>query len=255
MNMRCHPGKSPKPKKKLFLITAAVIITAVASFFLLPRPSAPPASPGIPASPLVLPAALKAGETIIFGKYEQDNDRNNGAEPIAWQVLAVENGRALLISSKALDAKPYSKKWARTTWETCDLRKWLNGDFYSSAFSPAEQERILTVTNKNPDNPVSRIKGGNDTKDRIFLPDIDEAGEYFESDEARQCRATPYAKAQASYANEYKDSSWWWLRSRGSSSRTAALVLFSGYVSQIGYGVNNTGGFVRPAFWLDLRHE
>ena len=43
-------------------------------------------------------SGLKVGDSFTFGSYEQDNDLNNGTEPIEWQVLAIENNRALLIS-------------------------------------------------------------------------------------------------------------------------------------------------------------
>lgn len=38
------------------------------------------------------------GSTVALGSYEQDGDTSDGAEPIEWRVLAVEGGRALLIS-------------------------------------------------------------------------------------------------------------------------------------------------------------
>ena len=226
------------------------VILAAAAVFLLRQHPVPISRPAV--APAPIPEDLAAGDVITFGAYEQDNDRENGPEPVEWQVLSVENGRALLISRYALDAKPYNTNWIRRTWEGCSLRKWLNGEFFDSAFSPAEQERILTVTNKNPDHPVTRIKGGNDTEDRVFLLTIDEADARFPTDESRRCRATAYAKARGTYLNEYNGSSWYWLRSRGAYSMTASLVLFSGYVNTVGYGVNNSGGYVRPVVWLDL---
>lgn len=227
----------------LFALIAAAVI-------LFRQPFSPAPEPGPAVMPAPIPENLAVGDVFTFGAYEQDNDGVNGPEPVEWQVLAVEDGRVLLISKYALDAKPYNTNWIRKTWESCSLRKWLNGDFYNSAFSPAEQERIVTVTNVNPDHPFTRIKGGRDTEDRVFLLTIDEANSRFPSDDARRCRATAYAKANGTYVNEYHGDSWYWLRSRGASSRTASLVLFSGYVNTVGYGVNNTGGYVRPAMWL-----
>ena len=259
----CHPEAQSRPFRQSqlksgsrrlnfrpLLLLAAGIAAAAAGILLAQRNTVPAGGPQFSSEAAALPADLSAGDVVPFGRYEQDNDLSNGPEDITWQVLAVENGRALLISKYALDAKPYHEKWARTTWENCTLRKWLNNGFYASAFNSAEQQQILTVNNKNPDNPVSRIKGGNDTMDQIFLLSFDEIDRYFDSDEARQCQGTDYAKANGSYLNEYEGNSWWWLRSRGSSSKTAAPVLFSGYVSEVGYGVNNDGGYVRPAMWL-----
>ena len=239
----------------IFIFVMILILLTAAAFLLLRQRSAPGPETRIAVTPASIPENLAVGDVIDFGTYEQDNDRDNGSEPVAWLVLAVEEDRALLISKYALDAKPYNTNWIRRTWEGCSLRKWLNGEFYNSAFSPAEQERILTVTNVNPDHPFTRIKGGNDTEDRVFLLTIDEADARFDSDEARRCQATAFAKANGAYLNEYHGDSWYWLRSRGASSLTASLVLFSGYVNTVGYGVNNAGGYVRPAMWLWLDAE
>ncbi len=232
------------------LIFLSLIVLTAAAVILLRQPSSrdPGSRPAV--TPAPIPENLAEGDVITFGTYEQDNDRTNGPEPVEWQVLAAEDDRVLLISKYALDAQPYNTNWLRKTWESCSLRKWLNGDFYNSAFSPAEQERILSVINVNPDHPITRIKGGKDTEDRIFLLTIDEANTRFHTDDARRCRATEYAKANGTYVNEYHGDSWYWLRSRGATSKTASLVLFSGYVNTVGYGVNNGGGYVRPVMWL-----
>ena len=199
----------------------------------------------------VLPAAadLKAGDIFTFGRYEQDNDPDNGAEPIEWQVLTVEDGRALLISRYALDARPYNKAYINITWRRSTLRKWLNGDFFSSAFSSAEKNSIAEVKISNPDNVYSRAWGGSPTKDRIFLLNIYEMNTYFSNDAERQCEATAYAKAKGAYIDD-DGNSWWWLRSPGRDGQTAAVALSIGYYTGVGYPVTNTSTTVRPAFWL-----
>ena len=223
---------------------AMIMLTAVFLLRCSPKSSAENAAP---VSAAELPEGMAPGDVITFGRYEQDGDPENGPEPVEWEVLAAEDGHTLLISRYALDAHPFHDQWRRVTWENCGVRKWLNDTFYQAAFDPAEQARILTVTNINPDNPTTGLPGGNDTWDRVFLLSIEEAERFFPSDESRQCRATAYAKTRAVYENEYKGSSWWWLRTRGSSSRNGALVLFSGYISTVGFGVNNRGGYIRPA--------
>ncbi len=204
----------------------------------------------------MLPPLFKAdigkGKIITFGHYEQDNNTDNGSEEIEWQILAEEDGRALVISRYGLDAKPYSEDLRDVTWETSTLRKWLNGEFFDSAFSPEEKERIPEATNRNPDNPTSGTAGGNDTSDRIFLLSIDEAKQYFRTDGARQSRVTAYAKAKGANVSNYYRNSYWWLRSPGGISQSAAVVNIFGEVNTDGFGVNNTDYVVRPAFWLDL---
>lgn len=59
------------------------------------------------------------------------------------------------------------------TWADCELRKYLNGEFYDK-FSEINKSRIIPVTNKNPDNPWYGAKGGEDTQDNIFLLTIED---------------------------------------------------------------------------------
>ena len=206
------------------------------------------------AEPIWMPDPdAKVGDIITMGHYEQDGDKDNGTESIEWQVLAVEDGRALVISKYALDRKKYNEKWTSMTWEMCTLRAWLNGEFYNSAFSSEEKGRIRQVTVKNPDNERWRTKGGNDTTDRIFLLSIDEANRYFADDEARKCRPTTYVTYHGAWVfKEDGGTVRWWLRSPGIGENYAACVNNGGDVDVSGYSLNNIYNVVRPVFWLDL---
>ena len=194
---------------------------------------------------------LQVGDTITFGQYEQDNLPDNGLEPIEWQVLSIESDRALVISRYALDSLAYNRTYVYTTWSRSALRNWLNEEFYKNAFSEAERAGILQVTNKNSSNPYSRARGGFSSKDRIFLLSLDEAANYFASDESRQCEATAFAKSKGAYVIDNEKSSWW-LRSPGKDGHAAAAVLSDGYITGIGYPVTNAHYVVRPAFWLEF---
>ena len=103
---------------------------------------------------------VAVGDVIEFGRYEQDGDKTNGEEAIEWRVLAVEDGKALIISEYALDAKPYNTEFVAITWEGCTLRNWLNDDFYKAAFSEKEQEWITLTQVINEDNPDHNTEGG-----------------------------------------------------------------------------------------------
>ena len=191
---------------------------------------------------------LRVGDVMIFGQYKQDRNLNSGAEAIEWLVLEVEKDRALVISLYCLERKKYNEKRSPlVTWETCTLRSWLNGEFYNTVFSTAEKRRILNVTIKNPDNPQYRTKGGNDTKDRIFLLSIDEAKQYFANDAARRCSHPLFLKKNRTYARG------WWLRSPGRDHITGSAVESCGNI-YIGWDWPNFMPFfaVRPAFWLKL---
>ena len=91
------------------------------------------------------------GESVTFGSYEQDNDIGNGSEPMEWIVLDHQDGRTLLLSKYGLDGIWYNTDRVDVTWENCNLRRWLNTDFYNMAFDDTEKELIVQVTNENPD--------------------------------------------------------------------------------------------------------
>ena len=202
---------------------------------------------------------LGIGDTVIFGAYEQDNNITNGKEEIEWKVLAKEGDKALLISKYALDYQNYNNSLSAVTWETSYLRKWLNGEFISNAFSNTEKNMIQTTTVTADMNPSYDTPPGNDTIDKVFLLSIPEANNYFSSDEARKCAPTEYTKAQEvqlfedlldyGYSEDSNATCCWWLRSPGSTSVKVAEVLVDGSVDSKGYycGV----GFVRPALWIN----
>ncbi|MCL2512646.1 MAG: DUF6273 domain-containing protein [Oscillospiraceae bacterium] len=116
---------------------------------------------GYPVKPIPVPP----GGKIRFGKYD-------------WHVLDKRGGRSLIITEKVIERRPYHGSESEITWETCDMRKYLNGEFYNS-FSEADRVRIIEVTNENPDNPWYGTRGGNPTDDKIFFLSIDEVLKYF----------------------------------------------------------------------------
>ncbi len=213
-------------------------------------------------------AQLKAsaiGDVVCFGAYEQDNNTSNGKEDIDWLVLAKEGDKALLISKYALDCQPYHTPYTSytdVTWETCSLRKWLNGTFLNAAFSESERAMIpsVTVSSEKKDTYHTTIST---TTDRVFLLSITEANKYFSSDSERMCAPTDYAKAHGAITSDkYKTGGsatcWWWLRSLRldgfNQPEYAACVLYGGYIKDEGEDVSNdSGNAVRPALWINLK--
>ncbi len=155
------------------------------------------------------------GSTMTFGTY------NSAA--ISWRVLSVDvdNNRALLITEQALLTKAYNDTDTSITWEGCTLRAWLNNEFITSNFTTDEQDKIVEVTNTNPNN--GSVSGGNDTSDKMFLLSIDEANSYFIDGDDRKCTLL---------SNNSNIS--WWLRSPGRDDRCAAIVYVDGSVSADG---------------------
>ena len=190
------------------------------------------------------------GGTVFFGAYEQDNNTSDGKEDIEWIVLAREGDRVLVVSRYALDCQQYNTSHTSVTWETCSLRKWLNGILLNAAFSESERAMIPSVTVSADKNPRYSTSPGNSTTDQVFLLSITEANKYFSSDSARQCQGTAYCYAQGAW--ESSGICCWWLRSPGSSSNFVAFVNFGGSVNDIGDGVGDGLGVVRPAMWISL---
>ena len=196
------------------------------------------------------------GSSVFFGSYEQDNDTSNGKEDIEWIVLEKEGNKALVISKYALDSKQYHTSMCDITWETCSLRKWLNGPFLD-AFSAEARNSIIDTTVTADKNPSYSTSPGNDTTDKVFLLSIAEVNKYFPSDEARKCTPTDHTKAQgvwksSRYSTDGRTTCWWWLRSPGSLSDHAVLVRVHGSIQIDGRGVFNILGGVRPALWIGL---
>ena len=198
---------------------------------------------------------IEIGDYITFGRYEQDNDSTNGVEDIEWRVLdkatVDSNGKncILVISRYALDCLPYSEE-VENTWETCELRKWLNNEFYYGAFSEAERNQLLTIKNNNPDASFYDSswsgKGGNATSDNVFLLSYEQAENYFENADDRECYPTDYAMWNGADTNT-EHHCYWWLRSPGYYQSTAMYVLH--YDDLDHNHVYNYVG-VRPVLWI-----
>ena len=201
--------------------------------------------------------ATKVGDSVFFGSYEQDNNTSDGKENIEWIVLEKEDKKALLISKYALDCQKYDSENTWVTWESCILRKWLNGTFLNNAFGEKQQEIILDSITSAEKNPSYNIDSGNTTTDKVFLLSITEAEKYFSTDEARKCVPTEYAKANGAYTSSSytkggAGTCCWWLRSLGYSQFDAASVYSDGSVHYSGLVIQDDNGCVRPAIWLNI---
>ena len=127
----------------------------------------------------------KRGDVITMGTYEQDGNTKNGAEPIEWMVLDEKDDRLLVISVKALETMAYDDANSFSShiwWENCSLRKWLNKDFLSAAFSAGEQKNILSTKLTTEDK-----HGTFETKDQLFCLSLAELRQYFPTNESMMC--------------------------------------------------------------------
>lgn len=216
----------------------------------------PTAEPTLTVKPTTAPTAtpnpyrnVKVGDYIQFGSYEQDNKTANGKENIEWLVLDIKNGKALVISKYALDAKPYHTLDYYTFWETCTLRAWLNNDFFNSAFSNLEKAMIPTVTVTADENVYEMTSQGDDTQDKVFLLSIPEIS-YVSAANATACIATDYAKAKG--VSIYKGNCYYWLRTLGEERCRATYIDTDGDVWAKGGAIDAEIYGVRPAMWIDI---
>jgi len=172
----------------------------------------------------------KAGDIVTFGHYEQDNDTTNGAELIEWIILKVEENRTLVVSKYALDNVQILREQQGFTdiWVDSNARMWLNDDFFNSAFTEHEKERIITsLITSEVDALYENFF--NDSLDKIFLLSKDEAVEYLASTIGLDCVATAYALAQGVPQSIYStqismDDNCWWATRNGTSGGDYYIV-------------------------------
>ena len=194
-----------------------------------------PSTEGSGTAPL---AGAKAGDIVHLGTVSFiDYQGSKFSEDVGWRVLAVGDGRALVVPEGIVDIRPYNEEREDVTWEGCGLREWLNGGFYDG-LPDGMKEGVLTTQVVNDGNPDYGTPGGNGTSDKVFLLSIGEAEEYFSNNDDRVAK--------------YKGGGcWWWLRSPGGFAYCAAGVGVGGHVYDGGDYVNFGFG-VRPALWLNL---
>ncbi len=194
----------------LGLLAAVVLLFSLSRF----------ASRESPTSPI----DVEPGDTLYLGKYEQDNDLENGPEDIEWLVLERDGDLALIVSKYILDAGRHDDYEVRDDdWEGSVIRTWLNEDFLQSAFTPEEQQWIPRST------------------DRIFLLSLKETQTYLTDPEILITSATPYAMTNGANSN-------WWLRTVGYSQRHYCVVSHSGEIWNFPLSHQTFG--IRPAIWV-----
>lgn len=150
-----------------------------------------------------------------------------------WRALCDNGDIRLVLSEKALTRRmPYNKQCKDVTWETCSLRKYLNGEFFTKSFSDEERSKVVKVKNTNPDNSEYGTPGGNNTEDKVFVLSLEEVNEYLPQKVDR------------------KNGTYWWLRTPGENSRQALVIDDSGELMTDDEGWVEFNYCVRPAMWI-----
>ena len=219
---KVSPANKVGDKKKLPLIiggaaAGVIALVLIAIFVVIPAFNKNPFK------------GCQVGDVVEFGSYEQDGNASNGKEPIEWRVLAVEGNRAYVVSQKALDAHAFNAdEDDGNDWNSSDLKKWLENDFASQAFTGDEMKEI----NGAP-----------------TLLSVDEVNKYFKSDNDRICMPTQQAVSNGAWTSDDNGACGWWLRPPADS-------LYAAGVDADGYVCSDDGDIsavsVRPALWVNL---
>lgn len=90
-----------------------------------------------------LSPSTSQGDIMTFGTYPEAADGTPA--PLLWQVHAIEDGYATLISLFAIDAQPYDNlEYQETTdYSLSSLSYWLDSNFRTTAFTEEEESRLL----------------------------------------------------------------------------------------------------------------
>ncbi|MBR5562593.1 MAG: hypothetical protein IKW12_05510 [Clostridia bacterium] len=205
-------------------------------------------------------------KTVYWFKYE----------PIEWRVLNPNTG--MVMAETILDSQAYNnyliygiekigvttynqywgvnnKTYYANNYEKSSIRKWLNNDFYNTAFSDEQKNAIVKT---KLDNTASDSKyDSNATTDKIYLltnADVVNKKYGFSTtssyyDPARQAQGSDYAKCQGLSVNSgndgYYGNSEWILRKAKTSGQFIWSVESDG--STGGSTTDDTGSGIRPA--------
>ncbi|MBR4450401.1 MAG: serine/threonine protein kinase [Clostridia bacterium] len=198
-------------------------------------------------------------------------------KPLRWRVL--DSSKRLLICENLIDAqafnnivylsgKEYYSNYSLSSYANSyiesSIRKWLNKDFYNTAFSSSEKNSIATASlDNNAYSSQYAIYSGESTRDNVFLlsyNDMKNTSYGFTSSDSktasRMASGTDYAECQGLYApNEYhtksgNDTSNWILRTAGKKSDYLCYVRLAGSIYDYNFTINYTNYGIRPAITL-----
>ncbi|MGM9603804.1 MAG: DUF6273 domain-containing protein [Faecousia sp.] len=212
---------------------------------------------------------LQVGDIVTMGTYEQDNLSFNGKEPIEWTVLAVYDGKALMMSRFALEQKyfhkervtPFSSGYSSFGWKDSSLRAWLNDEFYSGAFSEAEKSRIVAYATEDCEDNVFLLS----TSEVKSLPaelvyDDAPSTEYAKANSTRDWSGSYWLRTICAASNG-KNADFEFTFSDGSVySPSQNLLSYTYHAALVREGkLDETGGEVqlfaygvRPCIWIEI---
>ncbi|MBR4314137.1 MAG: InlB B-repeat-containing protein, partial [Lachnospiraceae bacterium] len=185
-----------------------------------------------------------------FGTYPQsvrwqsDGSAYDAVEPIKWIMLDNDGAEALLVADKILDnvtyqSQPQSVVNPRNSWETSEMKVWLENTFYNKAFSTNEE------------------KAGVINKATLLSAEEARNVKYFANNNERKVDGTEYAKTLVNVNRTlHRENGYcrWWLRDGQGGELKVGMVEFTGEVRTGDSGFHATDRYigVRPVIHVDL---
>ncbi len=199
-------------------------------------------------------------------------------EPLFWRILdkKLENEKmyATVVCEKIVDSREYHYTSTEETidgktkypnnYEYSSIRKWLNADFYQTAFNDLEKKLLQTTTVDNGLESTGEEENNyicQDTVDNVWLLSAKQKYTYFpfSGQGDGQKSSTAYAHCQGVYKStwtSYRNNGEWWLRSPSPYVYTGADPFCANHVSHGGNTrytkITDTSKGVCPAItmWL-----
>ncbi len=220
------------------VLSATMILMLAVGFFVCPKAQA--AAPSY--------EEIRVGDIITFGKFEQDNNEENGPEPITWRVLDKKDGKALIITEKVLEMMPFFAIY----WKHSSIGGYLNSSFLYD-FTAEEKNMLvktLITSDKHPDKPDT--DQGSETENKLFLLSVVEADKYFADNNDRIGYATKFAIEYEGLKAEEDGRCDWWLRTAYDNWANGALIANIDPGGGINMSTHNCRMGLRPACWIQL---
>lgn len=181
-------------------------------------------------------------------------------ETIKWKILEYKDGTYSLLSTVILDTHRYDDD--SNVYKDSEIRNWLNGDFYNTAFYLGSSNIVVTeVDNSAATTGVDPNQYATEnTFDNVYLlsyKDYLNADYGFATsvdfDSSRECKVTDFGCANyAQFSFYYAYNGYYWTRSPYTySNTTVRWVYHNGDLNACNYSTESCVG-VRPAITIKL---
>ena len=204
-------------------------------------------------------------------KFSNGNTINSGSRnyyqvtPIKWIELYKNEEYKILISEKLIDAVPFNlsrlnhrsidgKILFSNNWELSYIRRWLNNEFFYSAFDEEERNKIVSVSLENSkETSYHKLDCPYRTLDNVFLI----AHKEIINTRFGKAMTTDYARARGAYSStsaSHNGLGDWWTRSPGNVTNSVENIDRRGCIDALPFCnyVDDTSAGVRPCIVIKV---